>query len=97
MNPCIYLLNTLTIYGGEIMITAIQYLDKIEWDARLTPAEFEIFYLDKDRLVQINYCDIIREKDNKFNFIVRQDDEEVYIPYHRIRQIRQNGEIIWQR
>jgi len=37
------------------------------------------------------------EKGNHFSFTICIDGEVLTIPFHRIREVRKNGETIWKR
>jgi uncharacterized protein (UPF0248 family) len=70
-------------------------LNKIKWDKKLKPEEYTIEYLDFGKLTAIPYTAI--KKIEGLFMIIEKNGEETNIPLHRIRIIRQKGEIIWQR
>ena len=77
------------------MKTEKQMIDKIKWDSRLKSDEFTIDYQDFSTLSSIRYNEINRIDDGFMVLLI--EDEETYIPLHRIRRINQNGNVIWQR
>ncbi len=70
-------------------------LNQIKWDKRLHPEEYTIEYLDFGKLVSIPYTSI-KELEGAFMIVVK-NGEEIPIPLHRIRIIKKNGEVVWQR
>lgn len=72
-------------------------LNKIKWDKREKPEDYSLFYFDRisKELIKIDYTDIKSFEDN---FIVAEkNNEEVYIPMHRIKEVRKNNIIVWKR
>jgi len=70
-------------------------LNQIKWDKKLKPEEYTVEYLDFGKLTKIQYTTI--KKVEGLFMIIEKNGEETSIPLHRIRIIRQKGEIIWQR
>lgn len=77
------------------MIPEHEILNKIKWDKKLTPSAYTIAYLDLRKLTSIPYAAIKHIEDGFMT--IEKDGKDVAIPLHRIRTIRKNGEIIWQR
>lgn len=77
------------------MILINDLINKIKWDDRENPDEYELEYLDLNKLVKIAYTDI-QKIDGSF-MVLRIDGKETYVPLHRIKIVRKNGKIIWQR
>lgn len=79
------------------MISIIDLLNKIKWDKNLNPEEYSIFYLDRisDKLIEIKYKDI-KKIEGSF-MVLEKDNEETYIPLHRIREVRRNKKLVWRR
>lgn len=75
------------------MITAKEFLNKIKWDKRENPKDYSIAYFDRIKkiLVEIPYESIEIEGD----FILTIDGKN--IPMHRIKQIKKNKKIVWER
>lgn len=77
------------------MKTAKEVLDKIKWDAKEDAAKYVIAYKDFESLSEIKFTDI-KKIDEGF-MIVNINGKETNIPLHRIREIKKDGEIVWQR
>ncbi len=70
-------------------------LNQIKWDEKLKPEDYTVEYLDFGKLTSIQYTSIKRVEG--LFIIVDKNGEETNIPLHRIRFIKKNGEIMWQR
>ena len=79
------------------MITISDLINKIKWDHREDPDEYELTYIDRvsKKLIRIRYSDIKRI-DEGFMVLMR-GGEETSIPLHRIRYLLKKEEIIWRR
>ncbi len=79
------------------MITSRDLLNRIKWDKNLKNDLFSIGYIDNvlKKIIWIDYKEIIR-LDGSFMVLLNKG-EETYIPLHRIRKVRQNGKLIWER
>ena len=75
------------------MITAKEFLNKIKWDKRENPKDYSIAYFDRIKgiLIEIPYEVIEIEGD----FIITIDGKN--IPMHRIKQIKKNNKLVWER
>ncbi len=75
----------------------IDLLNKIKWDKNLNKDDFEIIYFDRvnNKEIEINFNQIKKIEGNFM--VIYQNQEEANIPLHRIKQIKQKGNIIWQR
>jgi len=72
-------------------------LNKIKWDKREKPEDYEIFYLDRISKKQIKIpFTAIKRIEGSFMVIAR-NDEDVEIPLHRIRQVKKKGVVVWKR
>jgi uncharacterized protein (UPF0248 family) len=82
------------------MIPIQDLLHRIRWDPAFGRGKFEIAYLDKraDRLERIPLEAVQFETDGGFGFeIPGVHGEERFIPFHRVREVYRDGELIWQR
>ena len=72
-------------------------LNKIKWDKRELPEEYLVYYLDRisQKLIKINYINIKRFEDNFI--VIEKNNEETYIPMHRIKEVRKNNVLVWKR
>ncbi len=80
-------------------LTARELLNKIIWDKNENPKEYKIFYLDRidDKKHGIDFSEIKRIEGN-FIIVKREDsEEETEIPIHRIREIRKENHMVWER
>ncbi len=73
-----------------------ELLNKIKWDKRENPEDYSIFYHDRilDRLIPIPYNKIKRVDEG---FMVIDNEEESYIPLHRIKKVEKNSKVVWER
>lgn len=80
------------------MIMARKKLLELKWHPQKSLEGIEIIYLHRgapgDRLA-VAGRDI--ERLEKSFFVILRRGEEVMIPYHRILELRQKGEIIWKK
>ncbi|HDP88420.1 MAG TPA: DUF504 domain-containing protein [Thioalkalivibrio sp.] len=77
-----------------------ELLNRIRWDEEFARGEFVIGYLDhvNDRVVHVNLRDVAHDPEDHFRFEVYDEDGERHaIPYHRVREVYKNGELIWRR
>lgn len=79
------------------MITIKELLNRIRYDKRLNADDFLVYYLDRvsDELVEIGYKDIIRTEGSFM--VLERDGEEVEIPLHRIRAVKEKNKVVWKR
>ena len=79
------------------MIYIKNLLNKIEWDKREKPEDYELYFLDRieDKYIKLKYKDIKRLEGSFM--VIDKDAEEVSIPLHRIKFVKKKGKIIWQR
>lgn len=75
----------------------VDVLNKIKWDVNVDSSEYTVVYRDRldEKDVEIKY-DTIERVEGNFIVIMRNDDE-VFIPVHRIIQVKRNGKNIWKR
>jgi uncharacterized protein (UPF0248 family) len=81
------------------METIQQLLSRIRWDDEFGKGVFEVGIYDRiENCVEFLPLEKLQmEKGNHFSFTVILNEEKVLIPYHRVREVRKNGETIWQR
>ena len=82
-------------------MTPIQdLLSRIRWDKTFGDAEFRIGYYDRveHNIVQVSLAELEFPKDNHSVFEwIDQEGETHSVPFHRIKQVYRNGELIWYR
>jgi uncharacterized protein (UPF0248 family) len=79
------------------MIPIQDILNRIKWDKKEYPAAYTLYYHDRvlDKLLELKYTDILRIEDN-FMIVIREG-KETAIPLHRVKIVKKNDAIIWQR
>jgi uncharacterized protein (UPF0248 family) len=79
------------------MLTEKEMLNKIQWDKNFNPIDCEIGYLHNNNLIYIEFEDMLMEQNNNFNFTIFPKGKETQIPFHRIKEIKYENKIIWNR
>lgn len=82
------------------MIPIHELLNRIRWDSRFGAADFEVGYFDRVRqsVVRVPFGNIRFDPNDHFAFQVLGDDGQLRtVPFHRVRRVRRNGVLIWQR
>lgn len=82
------------------MIPIHELLARIRWDADFGRGRFELGYLDRKekRLVRLPLERIAFPPGQHFTFDAVEEDGSVHsVPYHRVRQVWRDGELIWSR
>jgi uncharacterized protein (UPF0248 family) len=79
------------------MMPIQELFNKLKWDPNENPFTYSFFYLDRvaKKLREVKYKDIAEVKDG-FMTIVREE-RETEIPLHRIRIVKREGEVVWER
>lgn len=75
-------------------------LNRIRWDEHWAGDEFKIGYYDRieDRLIVVAFNEIRFPKGDHFTFeVIDQEGELHSVPYHRVKAIFRNGDLIWHR
>ena len=82
------------------MQTIQALLNRIRWDPEFSQAEFEIGFLDKlvQHQIRIPFQSMhFLESDHFFFHYLDEDGVEHQVPFHRIKSVYKNGELIWHR
>jgi uncharacterized protein (UPF0248 family) len=82
------------------MIPIQRFLDHIRWDPEFGRGQFAIGYYDRveRRIVKVPLARVHLEPGNRFSFTAVEADGSVHdVPFHRVREVYRNGELIWQR
>ena len=77
-----------------------ELINRIRWDNEFAKGRFEIGYFDRveDKVILVSFNDIFFPEQDHFSFQVVDAEGEVHsIPFHRVRQVFRNGELIWER
>lgn len=80
------------------MMPIINLLNKIKWDKRENPEQCSIGYFDRvhNATVKVPFPEM--KVDDKFSFtICDEQGEEHNMPFHRIKKVWKNNELIWER
>lgn len=75
-------------------------LHRIRWDKAFSQGTFEIGYYDRveDRLVWVAFRQVSFPAEARRAFeLVGEDGQIMRIPLHRVREVRKDGKLIWQR
>ncbi|TAK80392.1 MAG: DUF504 domain-containing protein [Betaproteobacteria bacterium] len=82
------------------MIPIHELLARIRWDPGFGRARFEIAYLDRKRkaLVRLPLERTRMSAEERFAFEALEEDGSVHsVPYHRVRAVWRDGELVWSR
>ena len=75
-------------------------IHRIMWDAEFGNAHFVIGYYDRvfKRIVRVSFERISLERGQHFGFdLIGSDGEARMVPFHRVREVVRNGELVWSR
>jgi len=79
------------------MISIKDLLNKVKWDKKEEPSDYTVVYEDK---LEKKYKEIAYNKIKKIEgafMVLDREGEEVNIPLHRVKQVRKNGMVVWNR
>jgi len=82
------------------MITIEALLQRIRWDSGFGQGCFTIGWYDRlqRRLICVPLEQIHLERGNHFSFTAVEPDGSVHeVPFHRVREVRRDGVLVWQR
>ncbi len=80
------------------MIPFHELLSRIRWDAEFGKARFQIGYFDRKKQGLIHLPLEQIRSEGGFSFQAIADDGTVHsVPYHRVREVWRDGELIWSR
>lgn len=82
------------------MIPVQDILNRIKWDKRYGKGRFDIGYYDRilDKIIIVPFKEIHFVQENHFLFEIEDNEATIHtIPYHRVREIYKNGQLIWKR
>jgi uncharacterized protein (UPF0248 family) len=75
-------------------------LDRIRWDPEFGRGDFTLGYYDRveRRVVKVPLARIHLEPGHHFSFTAVAADGSIHeVPFHRVREVYRDGELIWQR
>lgn len=82
------------------MIPIQDLLNRIRWDRDFARGRFEIGYYDRveDRIIRVAFEEIGFDPEDHFRIGVSDENLEYHsVPYHRIREVWKDGQLIWSR
>ncbi len=82
------------------MIPIHELLNRIRWDAAFAQGRFVLDYYDRvdGRLVRVPISRVQQVPGDHFAFQVTDDDGATHdVPFHRVRDVYKDGELIWHR
>lgn len=82
------------------MVPIQDILHRIQWDAQFGNASFMIGYYDRldRRIVRVPFRRVHLARGQRFSFDVEEEDGTSHmVPFHRVREVWRNGDLIWQR
>lgn len=77
-----------------------EIFSRIRWDREYAAADFQVGYYDRMRnaIIRVPFDALHFDPADHFAFQVLDEEGESHtVPLHRVREIRRNGELIWQR
>lgn len=77
-----------------------ELLNRIHWDPEYGKGEFELGFLDKveDKLIRLPLRKVVFVPgDHYFFHYMDEEGVEHNVPFHRIKAVYKNGELIWHR
>lgn len=75
-------------------------LHRIRWDKNWAESKFTIGYYDRidGKIVLVPFQALHFPQDDHFSFEIVDEAGEIHsVPYHRIKRIYQDGQLIWRR
>ena len=77
-----------------------QLLNRLRWDPRYRAGRFDIGYFDRHarQIIVVPFAALEFPAGERFAFEVMDTDGHVHhIPFHRVRRVWRNGQLLWQR
>lgn len=77
-----------------------ELLNRIHWDPEFGKGEFELGFLDRleSAIIRLPLRKIVFMKEDHYFFhYIDAEGVEHSVPFHRIRSVYKNGELIWHR
>ena len=82
------------------MIPIHNLLHRIQWDPQFGAGRFVLGYYDRreHRIISVPFQRIHLQSGKHFSFDVEDRDGTVrMVPFHRVREVWRDGELIWHR
>ena len=77
-----------------------ELLSRIRWDKDYATADFIVGYYDRleDSIIFVPFHELYFDEEDHFAFQVLDENGENHnIPFHRVKALYKNGELIWHR
>ena len=77
-----------------------ELLNRILWDKEFSNNDFSIGYYDRleNKMIHVPFQSLYFDEEDHFSFqIVDENGETHNIPFHRVKELYKNGELIWSR
>lgn len=82
------------------MIPIHELLSRICWDAAFAAGDFVIGYYDRveRKIIEVPFERVRLEPGDHFSFQVSDPDGYAHeVPFHRVKAVYKNGQLIWHR
>ncbi len=82
------------------MIPLHELLNRVRWDEAFGRAEFELGYYDRvtGEIIFVPLASATFERTDDETFSIEDTSgRRISIPFHRVKQVRRNGAVIWSR
>lgn len=77
-----------------------ELFSRIRWDPDFGAADFIVGYYDRvtKHIVRIPFRELLFDTQDHFSFQLLDEEGALHsVPYHRVRELYRNGELIWRR
>lgn len=77
-----------------------ELLNRIQWDEAFSKGDFVIGYYDRmeNKIIYVPFLQINFEPGDHFFIKITNSEGCIHeIPYHRVKEVYKNGELIWHR
>lgn len=86
--------------GLNDMIPIHELLNRIRWDTAFAQSRFVLGYYDRvdDRVIRVPISRVQLTPGDHFSFQVTDADGYAHeVPFHRVKDVYKDGELIWHR
>ncbi|MGD9389633.1 MAG: DUF504 domain-containing protein [Thioalkalispiraceae bacterium] len=77
-----------------------ELINRIHWDREFGEGDFELGFLDRlqDKIIRLPFSKVVFSPgDHYFFHYMDEDGNQHNVPYHRIKTVYKNGNVIWHR
>ncbi len=92
--------NAATDDSRNTMIPIHELLNRIRWDKEFGQGRFEIGYFDRHEggIHRVALQEVTFPEEDRRSFeLVDESGQTRRIPFHRVREVVKNGQVIWRR